>query len=82
MALYWLSFVDDERPKGSQFLGAAIVEAENSLDAVRVAHHLGCNPGGEVAIRKFPPGVEVRAEDIGRLMLRPEAEAWRPTETP
>ena len=47
MTLYWLSFSDLDRPKGSQFLGAAIVEAANFIAAVVRARELGCNPGGE-----------------------------------
>lgn len=48
---YWLSFADGALPKGRQFLGACIVRAASNLDAVRVAHRLGINPGGEVQIR-------------------------------
>lgn len=50
MALFWLSFCDPDKEPGSQFLGVVIVEGDNSIDAVRQAHKLGCNPGGEVSI--------------------------------
>ena len=43
MRLYWLSFADDDR-----LLGVAFVEGMTAIDAVREAHSLGCNPGGEV----------------------------------
>ncbi len=41
--IFWLSFAGDEG-----HLGCCIVEAGNFLGAVREAHRLGCNPGGEV----------------------------------
>ena len=47
MTLFWLSFADAHRPRGSQFLGVAIVEAANFKAAIDVAWKLGCNPGGE-----------------------------------
>jgi hypothetical protein len=51
---WWLSFCDPERPKGKQFLGAAIVEAGDMIEACRMAWALGCNPGGEVAGLAIP----------------------------
>jgi hypothetical protein len=50
MTLYYLSFCDPDKPKGQQFLGATIVEADSSLDAVSKTHRLKINPGGEVMI--------------------------------
>lgn len=50
MAFFYLSFCDTERPKGTQFLGATIVEAPDSTSAVKRSWELGINPGGEVAI--------------------------------
>jgi hypothetical protein len=46
---YWLSFCDNKRPEGEQFLGAAMVRAHGVLTASHVAWALGCNPGGEMA---------------------------------
>lgn len=54
--LWWLSFVDPARaaPRGEQvpggpgFLGVCIIRASDMVSAVRTAHQLGCNPGGEV----------------------------------
>lgn len=43
LPLYWLSFVGDE---GSR--GVSIVRATDFVDAIRVAHALSINPGGEV----------------------------------
>ncbi len=48
MSYFWLSFADGDLPKGQQFLGACIVQAETNIDAVTKAHLLGINPGGEV----------------------------------
>lgn len=47
--LWWLSFVDPERPVGEQFLGVALVEGSDVEDVLRRAWREGCNPGGEVA---------------------------------
>lgn len=45
---WWLSFSDPERPKGSQFLGVAIVKARGMGTATVAASLLGINPGGHV----------------------------------
>lgn len=53
---YWLSFADGDRPKGQQFLGAAIIDdCVNMADAIEQAHVSGCNPGGEVQGHVLPP---------------------------
>jgi hypothetical protein len=46
---FWLSFVDDDKPKGSKSLGIAIVRADDMVQAVHKAWETGCNPGGEIA---------------------------------
>lgn len=79
--LWWLSFVDpdkappleEQRPGGPSFLGVAIVQAPDYLEAVRRAHRLGINPGGEVA--GFGPiGVDEVAEEwCHRLLTATEA---------
>ena len=76
--VFWLSFCDSDRPKGQQFLGAAVIDvtaeeadeaaievmlrfpfaqpdAEWIAAAIKKAHRLGCNPGGEVATMELPP---------------------------
>lgn len=48
--LMWLSFCDPDKPEGTQFIGACIVECSAPDDiagAVRSAWAHGCNPGGE-----------------------------------
>lgn len=72
MAMFWLSFADPKRPKGTQFLGAAIVEASTFDLAIREAWHRGVNPGGEVqgiAIDKADAD-RVPREWVNRLLNR------------
>lgn len=61
--IIWLSFADGSLPKGHQFLGACIVEVKQFDDprdtlkaAIRKAHVLGINPGGEVQSMELPGG--------------------------
>lgn len=54
MTWFWLSFVDERRPSGDQFLGAAIVGPCTDIkEAVPLAHLRGCNPGGAVAMQEL-----------------------------
>jgi len=80
--LWWLSFVDPDKapplelqePGGPSFLGVAIVQAPTYLEAIRRAHRLGINPGGEVAAYG-PIGVEEIAEVwCHRLLTADEAK--------
>ncbi len=50
MSYFYLSFCDPGRPKGQQFLGATVVDADGPEGAIARARVLGVNPGGEVAI--------------------------------
>ncbi len=50
MTYYWLSFCDNNRPEGKQFLGGCIVEADGVGEAVEESWRWRCNPGGEIAI--------------------------------
>lgn len=57
---FYLSFVDDDRPKGDRFIGACWVKAGGPTIALQKAHMLGCNPGGHVmtsqlAFQSDPP---------------------------
>jgi len=58
MRLFWLSFADATKPKGTQFLGACMVKGFDEKDAVTEAHRQGCNPGGEVLIADFTDDME------------------------
>ena len=48
MPFYYLSFCDTDKPKGTQFLGATVVEASDPSDMLTKTHLNGTNPGGEV----------------------------------
>lgn len=62
---WWISFAD-----GRGFLGACIVSAFGMVDAVKQAHLLGINPGGQALGREVPPGVEVPDGAKKRLLSR------------
>lgn len=80
MTLWWLSFCDSAKPAGEQFLGACIVPIDATLGpndlvtAVRAAHALGCNPGGECVGLEIQEAMQphVRPEWVGRLLTREE----------
>ena len=75
MGLFWLSFADPDKPKGSQFLGVAIVEAESFHEALTQAWALGCNPGGEVAGSDVSDGdFKLPQEFVHRLLDREEID--------
>lgn len=80
MTRWWLSFADPDRPTGQQFLGACIVRAVDEISAVKVAHALGINPGGEVRFMDLVPEKVARLSfDLsvyyGRFIPRDEALA-------
>lgn len=66
MSHFWLSFCDPARPAGEQFLGVAIIAAEDFENAVMRAHELGINPGGEVR------GLPVPADSVERVFPHSE----------
>ena len=75
--MWWLSFADGSLPEGSQFLGAVIVRAKTFLEAVKVAHILEINPGGECVGKQIPEDVVVAEEWIERLLDRSECERFQ-----
>ncbi len=68
--MWWLSFCDTDRPKGTQFLGACIVRAPSMVAAVILAHALGINPGGEVVGVDFDAHGRVPERFVNVLMDR------------
>lgn len=60
--IYWLSFCDDDKATGEKLLGVAIVEAPDTVAAVKLAHEKKCNPGGEV----MAVGIEITDEELAR----------------
>lgn len=76
--LWWMSFCDPQKPKGKQFLGAAIVPGDDEFDMMTNSHRIGCNPGGEVKFVEIRHDLHIKQEDIGRLMNREQVESWVP----
>lgn len=74
MSSWWLSFADGDRPVGTQFLGACIVDASDFLIAVAKTHALGINPGGEVQGYEIPEGAPDLSRWKNRLMSRAECD--------
>jgi hypothetical protein len=72
--LWWLlSFCDPLRPKGTQYLGGAVVEAPDMASAITISHLLGINPGGAVAaIAVSAPSFD--ASYLNRRLTRDEVE--------
>lgn len=74
MTLWWLSFADPKRPRGLQFLGVAIVEADEFIPAVERAIKDGINPGGDVKGARVPEFLPRPPSNyVGRLLTRDEA---------
>lgn len=75
MNRYYLSFVDTEAEK-DRFLGACIVEAEDTEGAIRKAWALKINPGGEIMILTVPE--KAYYLPLNRLMDRAELAKYGP----
>lgn len=75
---YWLSFADPNKPAGTQFNGACIVQAPSELAAVAVASARGCNPHGEVVFLPIPDSLvsEIADKWKYRVLDRQECEAF------
>lgn len=78
----WLSFADPDLPKGQQFLGWAMVQAGDIVEAARTAHRLGINPGGQVAAYELPRGAEPADGYAERLFTGDEAKRIAATDPP
>ncbi len=70
--MWYLSFAGSDG-----WLGACVVPASDVVDAARVAHRRGCNPGGQVAgvpvnVARVPEefvGVLLTLDDVASLDL-------------
>ncbi len=71
---WWLSFADPARPKGRQFLGAAIVQGADIKDAVSRTWSLVVNPGGQIQYVEIPAALLPPEDMRGRLLGREDAE--------
>lgn len=73
---YWLSFADAAKPKGTQFLGALIIEGATLAAAIKAAHIMGLNPGGEIQAQAFettdPQGKELLEKWKEKLLTKDE----------
>jgi tRNA nucleotidyltransferase (CCA-adding enzyme) len=78
--LWYMSFADPERPRGTQFLGAIIVQAPTFPAAVTRSHKLGINPGGAVMGGQVPPDLTIAPEWRDRLLNKEEATAAAATQ--
>jgi hypothetical protein len=66
VTFYYLSFCDPKLPKGTQFLGATVIEADSIEMVAPMAHLLGRNPGGEIAIVTLPFSSRDESPESGR----------------
>lgn len=73
---WWLSFVDPDRPTGSQFLGVVIVQGMSVGGALVEANRLGINPGGLVLSIELRPDHVPPADYRNRLLTRAETESF------
>ena len=53
MTWYYMSFANPNLPKGSQFLGALIIDGYNPSHAISRSWLLKLNPGGEIAFAQL-----------------------------
>lgn len=74
---WWFSFADPDRPKGKQWLGAAIVQGATIEEALTNSHLLGCNPGGTIQAKEIGP-VPPPKEWLNRLLDREEVRRCPP----
>lgn len=71
--IYWLSFCDGSKPKGSQFQGVIIIKAMGMADALRRTWLLQINPGGEVQGIKCTENLQMIDYDkMGEKLLSKE----------
>jgi len=74
--LWYFSFADGSRPKGSQFLGVAVVEAPDEVSAARETWRQGCNPGGGVVFVEIPEDFQIPPEAVNKLLSEAEVEKF------
>jgi hypothetical protein len=72
----WLSFCDGSLPKGSQFLGVFITEADSVMQAAKKAWDLNMNPGGEIQSVDVTNDFSITPEHMDRLMSKDEVKAY------
>lgn len=72
MSFFWMSFGDASLPKGSQFLGGLLIEADDFHAALLKSHRLLLNPGGEIKAFEIevPIPESIEEEYADRLLTR------------
>lgn len=71
---WYLSFADEK------FKGACIVEATDLIDAVKEAHRLRVNPGGEVLGHPIPENAIYDSKYRNRLLSKTDLQEMLPHE--
>lgn len=72
--IYYLSFVDHDKPEESRWIGGCYVQAKDEADALSVSHLRACNPGGEVLLIQVPEGATIKPSFMDRLLSLSEIE--------
>lgn len=72
--LWFLSFADGSRLRGSQFLGGLYLRAKTLSGVLVRSHRESLNPGGEMQACIVDPRITVEDRWIGRLLTREELE--------
>lgn len=72
MPWWYMSFVDINRPRGNQFLGACLVFSggEEIADAIKEAWRVGCNPGGAAQVVELPSPLPEKLHPYGNRLLQ------------
>lgn len=74
---HYLSFASE-----AGFLGGCIVRGDDVVEAVKEAHRLGCNPGGEVLGAPIPDEQMVPEQYRDRLLQKDEIDkVWDDCDT-
>jgi hypothetical protein len=72
--IWYLSFVDEDRPVGKRWMGGCYVLASNMQEAVSEAWRCGCNPGGQVGAFQLNLDRTCRPEYMNRLLNKTEVD--------
>jgi len=70
--IWWLSFADPDKPKGSQFLGVCVVRSDDMILAVQKTWELNINPGGEIHGVAIEDEKTIPIDCFNRLMQKTE----------
>lgn len=69
----WCSMADASQPKGSQFLGAVVVEARGVATATHELNQRRLNLGGEILFVEIPADRRIPDEWMYRVMDKQES---------